>query len=74
MIKKQPFYGERTLSAYCDCCEVDIMDKYGRLEDHVKIEGYRDGKLLEAVVCIKCVDEKLGFIKIQQYRNTIGDC
>lgn len=74
MIKRQSSQEERILEATCDCCGTNIMDMYGRLNDHLKIGGYRDRKLLEAIVCIKCMDEKLGFINIQRKENTIGYC
>jgi len=46
----------------------------GELPEHVDIGGYRDGLLLSAIVCTKCMDEKLNFIDIQRRRSTIGDC
>ena len=65
----------RIKSATCDCCGEDIkLNIIGELPDHVEISGYRDGLLLSAIVCTKCMDEKLGFIDIQKRRSTVGNC
>lgn len=75
MLEKTPAQTEHIKKATCDCCGGPIkVDFLGHIEDHVAIGGYRDGKLLEAEVCIKCMDEKLGFINIRKKENTIGYC
>jgi hypothetical protein len=62
-------------SATCDCCGEEIkLNIIGELPDHVEIGGYREGLLLSAIVCTKCMDEKLGFIDIQKRRSTVGYC
>lgn len=74
MIKKTETQFEHVQSAECDCCGKSIQVNYGRISDHLSIGGYQDGKLLEAIVCIPCVEEKLQFINIQKKNNTIGYC
>lgn len=74
MITRIPAHPEVIKSATCDCCGRDIKNNFGHLEDHMEIGGYQDGKLLEAIVCIPCVTEKLQFINIQRKENTIGHC
>ena len=76
MIKKTEATFERITGATCDCCGNDIpfMNKYNGLDDHLTIGGRHNGKILEAVVCIKCMEEKLSFINIQRRDNTIGYC
>lgn len=74
MIKKTEAQFEQIVSANCDCCGGKIDVNFGNLTDHLAIGGYRDGKLLEAVVCIKCMDEKFGFVNIQKRESTIGYC
>jgi hypothetical protein len=65
----------RIKSATCDCCGEDIkLNIVGELPDHVEIGGYRDRLLLSAIVCTKCMDEKLSFIDIKKRPNTIGYC
>ncbi len=65
----------RIKSATCDCCKEEIkLNIIGELPEHVEIGGYRHGLLLSAIVCTKCMDEKLNFIDIQRRRSTIGDC
>jgi hypothetical protein len=65
----------RVKSATCDCCGENIkLNIIGELPDHLEIGGYRDGLLLNAIVCTKCMDEKLNFINIQKRRSTIGYC
>jgi hypothetical protein len=65
----------RVKSATCDCCGEDIkLTMMGELPDHLEIGGYREGLLLSAIVCTKCMDEKLGFIDIQKRRSTVGYC
>lgn len=74
MIKKTEAQFEQIVSANCDCCGGKIDVNFGDLGDHVSIGGHKNGKLLEAIVCIKCLDEKLNFIKISEKVNTIGYC
>lgn len=74
MIKTQSSQSEKILEATCDCCGNQIPVQFGNLTDHLRIGGYHDGKLLDAIVCIKCMEEKLSFIKIQKKENTIGYC
>lgn len=78
MIKIKPAERERIMEARCDICGHDIPNRGScfedMLEDHMIIGGYQDGKTLEAIVCIKCMEEKLSFIKIQRRDNTIGFC
>lgn len=58
----------------CDCCGNDITFQFRNIGDHMSIGGYQDGKILEAIVCIKCMEEKFKFVNIQRYDNTIGHC
>lgn len=74
MIKKNEAQFEQITSATCDCCNQTIKVTWGNLEDHMKIGGYQNGKILEAVVCIKCMEEKFSFVKIQKRDNPIGYC
>ncbi len=74
MIKKSENQFEQIQSAECDCCGKGIEVNLGNLTDHLRIGGYQDGKLLDAIVCIPCVEEKLQFINIQKNNNTIGYC
>ena len=74
MIEKTPAQFERITKAICDCCGEDIKVNFGSLGDHMKIGGYQNGKILEAVVCIKCMEEKFTFVNIQKKENTIGYC
>ncbi len=76
MIHRTNFKHVEITSADCDCCGRPIK-KTGwqdSLEDHLIIGGYENGKLLEAIVCIPCMKEKFGFVKIQRKDNTIGWC
>jgi len=74
MIEKREAQFEQIVGATCDCCGDKIKANFGNLEDHLLIGGYSKSKILEAIVCIKCMDEKLGFINIQKKANTIGYC
>jgi len=74
MIEKTPAQFEQVKGATCDCCGEKIKANWGNLEDHLLIGGYHNGKILEAIVCIKCMEEKLSFINIQKKENTIGYC
>lgn len=75
MIKKNETQFERIIEAKCDSCGNNIkVDMVGRLEDHLLIGGYKNGKILEAIVCIPCVKEKMSFINIQERNNTVGYC
>jgi hypothetical protein len=74
MITKRPAQFEEIEKATCDCCGREIKVAFGHLDDHLAIGGYEDGKLLEAIVCIPCVKEKLQFINIQKKDSTIGYC
>lgn len=74
MIHKTEAQQEFITGATCDCCGQPIKANFGHLEDHMTIGGYHNGKLLEAVVCIKCMEEKLSFIKIARKDSTIGYC
>lgn len=77
MIRRQYATEERILGATCDCCGADIkLNRYygGGLDDHLMIGGFQGGKILEAIVCIKCMEEKLGFINIQRKNSSIGFC
>ena len=49
-------------------------DGIGEGFDHLEIKGYRDGLMLSAIVCTKCMDDKLSFINIEKRRSTIGNC
>ena len=67
MIKIKPVEFEKIIEATCDCCNKPIkVDLIGRLEDHLIIGGHYRGKLLDAIVCIACMEEKLAFINIQK--------
>lgn len=74
MIEKTPAELEKITGAKCDCCGSNIPVVFGQLGDHLKIGGYHNGKLLEAIVCIKCMKDKMAFIKIQEKDCTIGYC
>lgn len=74
MIKKTDAQIEHITEAICDCCGQNIPVNFGHISDHLRIGGYSQGKLLDAIVCIKCMDEKLSFIKIQKKNNPIGYC
>lgn len=74
MIKtKQPKL-EQVIEASCDICENQIPTQFGHITDHLRIGGYHKGQLLDGIVCIKCMEEKLGFINIQRKNNTLGYC
>jgi len=74
-IKSKPIEFDKIIEATCDCCGNHIkVDLAGRLEDHLIIGGHYRGKLLDAIVCIPCMEEKMGFINIQKKANTIGYC
>lgn len=65
----------RVIKATCDCCGEEIKkNMIGQLEDHLVIGGHEKGKLLDAVVCLPCVEEKMSFINIQRINCTIGYC
>jgi hypothetical protein len=74
MIKKTEEQFPKVTEANCDCCGESIKVEFGRIYEHMTIGGYQGGNNLEAIVCIKCMEDKLGFINIQKKRNTIGDC
>lgn len=74
MINKSNTQFEQIISATCDCCNQTIKVNFGSIEDHMKIGGYQDGKILEAIVCIQCMEEKFNFVNIQKVNNTIGYC
>lgn len=74
MIHKTPTQFEQITSAECDSCGEKIPVNFGELTAHVKIGGHHEGKLLDAIVCIKCMNEKMGFINIQKKDSTIGYC
>lgn len=74
MIKKQSYQDDKIIEAKCDCCDEKISIKYGYIDDHLELSGYKNGKLIEAIVCIKCMESKLKFINIQFKDNTIGYC
>lgn len=74
MIQKTNTQFENIVSANCDCCGEPIKVQFGRIDDHMSIGGYKDGKILEAIVCIKCMEEKFSDVKIQQKTNTLGYC
>lgn len=65
MIKKTDFQSEHITSATCDCCGKDMLDRLHNLGDHMKIGGHQKGQLLEAVVYIPCMEEKLKFVIIE---------
>lgn len=74
-IKKESGTFDKIISANCDCCGNAIKKGLrGELEDHVLINGSKNGKLLSAVICISCTETKLSFIKIAEKENTIGFC
>ena len=74
-IKIKPVEFEKIIEATCDCCGKPIkVDLIGRLEDHLIIGGNYRGKLLDAIVCIPCMEEKMSFINIQKKDSTIGYC
>lgn len=74
MIEKTEAQFETILGAKCDCCGEPIKVSFGRIDDHMMIGGYSEGKLLEAIVCIPCVKKKMDFINIKYKENTIGYC
>lgn len=75
MIKKNKISYDEILEATCDCCGKQLkLDLLGRVEDHMTIGGYQNGKILEAVVCVPCMTEKLTFITIAKRDSTIGNC
>jgi len=74
MIKTKQPQLEQMIEATCDSCGNQIPIQFGNLADHLRIGGHHNGKLLDGIVCIKCMEEKLGFIKIQRNTNTIGYC
>lgn len=74
MIKKTQFASEHIAEAICDCCGKNMLSKFHGLGDHMTIGGYQNGKHLEAVVCIPCMEEKFTFVKIHKVDNTIGYC
>lgn len=75
MIKKKENTFDEIISATCDCCGNEIKKNFlNQLEDHMIIGGRQDGKVLDAVVCIPCMEEKLSFIKIWKNNSTIGYC
>lgn len=74
MIKKNDAQIEQIIEATCDCCGQNIPIKFGQISDHLRIGGYSEGKLLDAIVCINCMNEKLSFINIQKKNNTLGYC
>lgn len=67
---------EQVVRAECDNCGCDIKVQFGHMEDHMKIGGYHDGKLLEAVVCVPCMImiEDMTNLKIKRRGSTIGHC
>ncbi len=73
MIKFKPDEFGKITEAICDCCKNKIkINLIGKLEDHLIISGYSKGKLLDAIICIPCMEEKLNFINIQKRNNTTG--
>jgi len=74
MIEKREAQLETIIGAKCDCCNEPIKVTFGRLDEHMSIGGYADGKILEAIVCIPCMKTKLSFINIAYKENTIGYC
>lgn len=75
MIKKKPIEFNRIIEVTCDCCGKEMpLDLLGNLPDHVMIGGKKDGMGLDAIVCIPCMEEKMGFINIQKVDNKIGYC
>jgi len=75
MIKFKPVNFDKLIEANCDSCGDKIkLDVVGNLTDHVMIGGKKDGLSLEAIVCIKCMEEKMSFINIQKKNNRIGYC
>ena len=56
MIEKTPAQFEQITKVTCDCCGEDIKVNFGSIEDHMKIGGYQNDKILEVVVCIKCME------------------
>jgi hypothetical protein len=75
IIKEDTMF-ERILGAKCDSCGEDMpVDRYsGMLPEHMILSGSSGRMLLEAVICKKCVDEKLSFINITKRENRIGYC
>jgi hypothetical protein len=75
IIKENTMF-ERILGAKCDSCGEDMpLDRVmGTLPEHMILKGHSQGMELEAVICKKCVDEKLSFINITKRRNSIGYC
>ena len=67
---------ERITGAKCDCCDEEMkVDRYtGELPEHMILSGSSGRRNLESIICKKCVDEKLSFIKINSYENRIGYC
>ena len=75
-IEKSKEMFERITGAKCDCCGEDMpVNRFnGTLPEHMILSGYKGNKILEAIICKKCVDEKLSFININSKDNTIGYC
>ena len=75
IIKENTIF-ERITGAKCDSCGGNMpVDRFsGQLPEHMILSGYSQGMNLEAVICKKCVDEKLSFINITKTRNSIGYC
>lgn len=75
MIKTNHIGFEKITEATCDCCGKEIkLNMIGNLEDHLTIGGNYKGQLLEAIVCIPCMEEKFSFVNIQKKFSTIGYC
>lgn len=76
MIKKTRTQFPVIQEATCDCCGANIeIHRAGNwLMDHMSISGYQNGEDLSAIICIKCMEEKLGFINIRKTPFTTGHC
>lgn len=74
IVKKESIF-PKIESATCDCCKKEIkLNMFGELPDHAMIGGYKNGLLLEAIICIDCLEEKFSFVDIKEYNSTIGYC
>ena len=74
IVKKESIF-DQIESATCDCCNKEIkLNMIGQLPDHATIGGYKNGLLLEAIICVDCLEDKLKFVNIKEYRSRIGYC
>lgn len=77
MINKTESTFETITSATCDCCDSPIKVVFGQIkDDHTILKGYVDGgrNIINAIICDKCIKEKLSFINFKQTVNSVGFC